>query len=314
MSAPLSLPQSSTGKLFSIGSLSTATGISPDTLRIWERRYGEPEPIRLPSGHRRYTQEHVTRIRRVAEALALGMRPGSILGRAPEVLERLLVEARAQTKLTPDHERWLQLIQEHRTKELLAEFLERGRSLDAETLFDDWLSPVLHEVGARWAAGDLEVRHEHMSSEVLEDGIRMLRQESLRRRESPYGMRVLLASLPGEHHHLGLQMAALICEEANVEAIILGPDTPVADIAEAATSVRAHAVGVSISLANAGASADRVLVRLRDTLQEGIQLVVGGEGTLTGRRGPRGIRFFRRLGDFRKWLEGLANSATAQAS
>ena len=42
------------------------TGIGRDTLRVWERRYGRPEPIRLPSGHRRYTAEQIRWLRRVA--------------------------------------------------------------------------------------------------------------------------------------------------------------------------------------------------------------------------------------------------------
>lgn len=38
------------------------TGLSPATLRIWEQRYGFPRPERLPSGHRRYADEEVTRL------------------------------------------------------------------------------------------------------------------------------------------------------------------------------------------------------------------------------------------------------------
>ena len=45
-----------TGDLLSIGELSRATGLSIDTLRVWERRYGRPVPVRLPSGHRRISR------------------------------------------------------------------------------------------------------------------------------------------------------------------------------------------------------------------------------------------------------------------
>jgi DNA-binding transcriptional MerR regulator len=41
------------------------TGLSAATLRMWETRYGFPEPDRLPSGHRRYTREHVDEIKQV---------------------------------------------------------------------------------------------------------------------------------------------------------------------------------------------------------------------------------------------------------
>lgn len=39
-----------------IGELAAATGVGAATLRAWERRHGFPEPLRLPSGHRRYDE------------------------------------------------------------------------------------------------------------------------------------------------------------------------------------------------------------------------------------------------------------------
>jgi len=43
----------------SIGELSRRTGIGVSTLRAWERRHGFPIAQRLPSGHRRYTEQDV---------------------------------------------------------------------------------------------------------------------------------------------------------------------------------------------------------------------------------------------------------------
>lgn len=60
---------------WSIGDLADATDIAPATIRVWERRYGRPKPVRLPSGHRRYSSDEVTWLRRVGEALANGHRP-----------------------------------------------------------------------------------------------------------------------------------------------------------------------------------------------------------------------------------------------
>lgn len=51
--------------LFTIGDVAERTGVRVGTLREWERRHGFPDPIRLPSGHRRYTDEHVAQIRDV---------------------------------------------------------------------------------------------------------------------------------------------------------------------------------------------------------------------------------------------------------
>jgi MerR family transcriptional regulator, light-induced transcriptional regulator len=52
-------------RLLSIGDVVAATGLGEATLRAWERRYGFPEPRRVPSGHRRYPADEVERILRV---------------------------------------------------------------------------------------------------------------------------------------------------------------------------------------------------------------------------------------------------------
>ena len=78
------------GNLLTIGELSKKTGISTHTLRMWEKRHGAPQSIRLPSGHRRYLPEEMERLRLVAKALKLGFRAGKVVGGTPEELNRLL--------------------------------------------------------------------------------------------------------------------------------------------------------------------------------------------------------------------------------
>ena len=49
------------------------TGLAPGTIRMWEQRYGFPEPDRTPNGYRRYTHDHVEALRRVASYRRLGL-------------------------------------------------------------------------------------------------------------------------------------------------------------------------------------------------------------------------------------------------
>jgi MerR family transcriptional regulator, light-induced transcriptional regulator len=49
------------------------TGIAPGTIRMWEQRYGFPEPDRTASGYRRYTDEDVESLRRIASYRRLGL-------------------------------------------------------------------------------------------------------------------------------------------------------------------------------------------------------------------------------------------------
>lgn len=58
------------------------TGVHASTLRIWEARHGFPEPRRLPSGHRRYSEEDSRIVRRVVELRAGGLSLSVAIDRA----------------------------------------------------------------------------------------------------------------------------------------------------------------------------------------------------------------------------------------
>ncbi|GAA5141978.1 hypothetical protein GCM10023340_04690 [Nocardioides marinquilinus] len=58
----------------SIGDLAERTGVTTATLRIWETRYGFPEPLRRNSGHRRYRESDVELVRQVVELRESGLR------------------------------------------------------------------------------------------------------------------------------------------------------------------------------------------------------------------------------------------------
>jgi DICT domain-containing protein len=49
------------------------TGIAPGTIRMWEQRYGFPEPQRTASGYRRYSDDDVEALRRVSSYRRLGL-------------------------------------------------------------------------------------------------------------------------------------------------------------------------------------------------------------------------------------------------
>ena len=67
---------------YRIGAVARLTGISPDTLRIWERRYDIVDPQRTPKGGRLYSQQDVTRLTEL----------GTEYARVEEELRRLVAE------------------------------------------------------------------------------------------------------------------------------------------------------------------------------------------------------------------------------
>lgn len=262
--------------LLSIGTIGLETGLSPDVLRIWERRYGFPLPVRLPSGHRRYRREDLRRLRLMAEAVAQGHRP-SVVAQSSEESLRSLLACHFDPGVGHLVEATASLDMDHLRRLLRAALAELGW----RALLQKQVAPFLDRLGMGWADGSLGIHHEHMATEVLED---LLRDVRLACRPVPGKGAVLLATLPGERHRLGLLMAALAYAAEGFRTELLGVDLPVASIAQAARSLRVDRVAVSLSIQSSGETARRLLLDLKERLPAGCRLVVGGQGSGRTRR------------------------------
>lgn len=298
----MALTDESAGALLSIGEVAEATGISPDTIRVWERRYGKPRPTRLPSGHRRYTSDQVRWLRRVAEALAGGHRAAAVVQATDKQLEDLLQPEDVAKAELDEIQRLLEHVRAYLRKELVDAFEADWDALGPAAFLAERVAPLLTAVGRAWADGRLDIRHEHFVTEVLEDTLRSFR---FRLSAAVDGPRVVLATLPGEGHGLGLQIVGVMCALDGIRASNLGVDIPLDEIARAARETDATAVAISVSLATGGIETDRKLAALRRLLPPGVQLAVGGRGARGVRRGPRGIRYIKDLDELARWLRSL---------
>jgi DNA-binding transcriptional MerR regulator/methylmalonyl-CoA mutase cobalamin-binding subunit len=304
------MDDSATGGMLSIGALARATSIRVETLRTWERRYGYPIPERKPSGHRVYPVASVSRLRRIAQALASGHRASEVVSASESALRALLdtVPARPLPELVSSEG-----VQ-------LADHLDAVRAFDAPTLtrrlLAEWarlgplefltttVAPLVSAVGACWEAGTLEVSHEHFLSERVSDVLRVLRLPFEERARGPL---IVLASLPGEQHSLGLHMAALILATSHCRSVVLGTEVPTREIAGVARDLSARAVGISVSVATGGGPTSRKLRTLRALLPRRIGLLVGGEGA---RRSDRGVTLVRGLPALEMWARQVAGGTT----
>jgi DNA-binding transcriptional MerR regulator/methylmalonyl-CoA mutase cobalamin-binding subunit len=300
---------SSTGGMLSIGALARATFIRVETLRTWERRYGYPVPERKPSGHRVYPLASVSRLRRIAQALASGHRASEVVSASEAALRALLdtAPARSPGSIPADGAQLANLLDAVRTfdtetltRRLLAEWARLGPLEFLTTC----LAPLVSAVGACWEAATLEIRHEHFLSERVSDLLRVLR---LPFEERARGSLVVLASLPGEQHSLGLLMAALMLATCQCRTVVLGTEVPPRQLADMARDLSARAVGVSVSVATAGPATARKLRALRELLPRRIGLLVGGDGAP---RGDHGVTLVRGLPALELWARQAGAGAT----
>ncbi|MHC4448791.1 MAG: MerR family transcriptional regulator [Planctomycetota bacterium] len=282
--------------IYSIGEIATATGVRPDTIRSWERKYGRPTPIRLPSGHRRYSEQDMRWLRRVAEALARGHRASVAVGATEAGLAVLLTDAEASPD--PAISTLLAQVREYKQEAIKENLLESWNAMELVP-FLEHIAFACQAVGRAWADGELDVRHEHFVSGLLADFLRGLRAGISIEVSDPI---VVLATLPGELHGLGLQMAAVLCAQRGFAPRILGTETPVAELMRSAHELQAAAVAISVSLAGGGVEVDRILNELRRGLPQSTALVVGGAGARRGRSGARGAVYMSSFSDLDAWL------------
>lgn len=68
-----------TTRYLRITEVARATGISAERLRLWEKRYGWPSPVRTATDHRMFPHWAVDEVRAVADAIRRGQRIGELI-------------------------------------------------------------------------------------------------------------------------------------------------------------------------------------------------------------------------------------------
>jgi DNA-binding transcriptional MerR regulator/methylmalonyl-CoA mutase cobalamin-binding subunit len=299
-------------QLWPMGAVTRRTGIGEHTLRAWERRFGFPTPLRLASGHRRFSGDQVQHLLLIAQALESGYRAGDIVPLPLAELEQLLQSTGVfdRTIATGNAENVVPLAIDacrRFDRESLAALLHSEAAvLGLPRFLRERVSPLLDEVGDAWRRGEIEIRHEHFFSEVLEDELRWLRAPL---ETAAKGLPVVIASLPNELHGLGLQIAALAIVTAGRSVRILGPHLPVEEIVEAAKALNASAVGVSVSAFAEPEETAREISAVRARLPDGVALWIGGAGSTTLEDVPSGVEITASLDDLDRVLMQLPDQS-----
>jgi MerR family transcriptional regulator, light-induced transcriptional regulator len=223
-----------------IGELARRTGASPEVLRAWERRYGLLRPARSHGGFRLYTAADEARIRRMRDYLDRGVAAaeaarlaldaeasGPGLGTSEPIVAAPAPPLQAAARELAGA---LDSFQEEQAHAVLDGLLAAYR---VETIVRDLLIPYLHELGERWARGDVSVAQEHFASNLLRGRLLGL----ARGWGQGHGPGAVLACLPGEQHDLGLIAFGITLHRRGWRIVYLGPDTPIATIRHATGSI-----------------------------------------------------------------------------
>jgi MerR family transcriptional regulator, light-induced transcriptional regulator len=296
----------------SIAAVERETGLSKDTLRIWERRYGFPTPLRDAAGERVYPAEQVEKLRVLKRLLDGGHRPGRLVPLTLGELQSL--SAATQSSAAPgaaaatggDVKLHLEILNAHDVDGLRSQLAQAQARLGLGRFVVEVVAPLNTLVGDAWMRGQLEIFQEHSYTEsvqiVLRQAIAGLTLHAALERP-----RVLLSTLPGEPHGLGLLMAEALLAVEGARCVSLGVQTPVWDLVLAAQAYRCDVVALSFTGCTGPVQVTAALTELRARLPADVELWAGGAAPVLHRRPVPGVRAIAALtelhGEVERWRD-----------
>jgi DNA-binding transcriptional MerR regulator len=234
-----------TNGLYPMRVVSRLTGLTADTIRVWERRYGAVDPERTDGNKRRYSGEHVRRLVLLRRATELGHSIGQVASLHDEELRRIIGET------GPDIDSQVSLydaLVEDYFRAILSFDVQRAESiltrtaaiLPPMTLTLEVIVPLMRRVGEAWLRNELRVSHEHIISGQLRSLLGTLMRHAEPRPGAP---RIIVATPPKHLHEFGAIIGAFMAASRGYEPIYLGTHMPFDEMSEAA-----HQAGASIIL------------------------------------------------------------------
>lgn len=221
--------------VYTVKHAAALTGISADTLRMWERRYGVVAPVRSQGGYRLYDDAAIARLTAMHALVAAGWAPreaaaqvvsGTTLGPPQLHLDEsgsVLGDTVDAGGSGPDSDLLVRLALEFDAESLRRSLDEVFAGHDVLELVDSWLMPALRRLGQAWQLGEVSVAAEHFVTAGVHRRLAVALDAVPTRSGAP---RVLLGLGRGSRHELGLLAFAVLLRRAGLDATYLGCDLP----------------------------------------------------------------------------------------
>lgn len=274
------------------------TGVSKELLRMWERRYGFPQPLRDAHGDRLYPPAQVSKLGLLRRLIDNGFRPGKIILLEASELEGLL-HSKYLTPMEPApglEEELLAALKSHeahQVREYLSHQLVRMGLQSFILTFLQYANPL---VGDAWMRSLIEVHEEHLYTEQVQA---LIRNAIGNLRPGTQAPRVMLATPPDESHSLGMLMVEALLRLDYVDAVCFGTHMPVRDLVMAAHKHQMDIIGLSFSASYPSSKAVEFLEELRFRLPPSVDIWAGGSALRSSRRHVEGIECFHDLDSLR---------------
>lgn len=227
---------------YSITSVSRITGLSPSTIRTWERRYGVPVASRAANGRRFYAEDEVERLKLIAALVKDGRPISDLIGLSVDQLRASARPDIANSAVSTAHRDLIEALEAADLDSLRRSVSQAFLRLSVLDAVEKVISPMLRTLGKGWEDGRFTPGLEHAATAVTKQSIYAA---AAMHGGSPLGKPVLFTTLAGERHELGLLLGWLLALTENANAIHLGTELTPDLIAEAAHLFGADVVVLS---------------------------------------------------------------------
>lgn len=296
--------------MLSIAAVERDTGIAKDTLRVWERRYDFPRPLRDSNDDRVYPADQIEKLRLIKRLLDLGHRPGRIVPLPIEALRELSSKLMHEQEQRQSHgpvisqdemARYLDLLRSHQTEALRLALSTTLMKIGLDRFVIEVVAPLIKNIGDYWAEGKIEIHEEHLFTEqikhLLRTAINSVPRGHTGQNEELARPRVLLTTFPQEQHSLGLLMAEALMALEGCVCVSLGTQTPILEIAQAARAQKADIIALSFSTQINQNQVVDGLKELKSKLAPGVEVWAGGENSALRKRPPEDVMIMSALQD-----------------
>jgi len=241
------------------GALARKLGISPTTLRSWDRRYGLGPAARIEGHHRRWSAEDVAMVQEMCHLTAQGVPPAEAARAAKDWAAEVRTAVEAPSAAvphpltaiaepssdssptapdTPSDPDW-----RRRCKGIARAALRMDADAVHEQItaaiesygvliaWEEVITPTLLSIGRKWESSDDKyVEVEHLLSWHVSVALRHAYARTVATNRPAEIRPILLACLPNEQHTLPLEALTAVLVERGRRVLMLGGSVPVESI------------------------------------------------------------------------------------
>lgn len=275
-----------TPSLHSVRVVARRTGLTPDLLRAWEKRYGAVHPQRTDGGQRTYSDADIDRLRLLVSATEAGRQIGQV-ARLPNETLRAMVAADAaalpaQSAVQDDKSAYseylikaLDAVELFDSTTLESTLRSAALRLPSEQMLDHVLGPLLQAIGSGWQEGRFPPANGHLATTVIRRVLTWMTDYPIVRDDAP----VIVVGTPAfQMHDLGAMLVATAAAGSGWRVTFLGASLPPQELVRAAKLAKADAIALSIVHPTDDIRVAHDLRELRSSLPEQTALIVGGAG------------------------------------